>query len=40
MSFAQERGEMLISIAHPDFRQELTERLRGLKAIPLIIINQ
>lgn len=27
----RERGENLISIAHPDFRQELTERLRGLK---------
>ncbi len=26
-----ERGEMLISIAHPDFRAELTDRLRRLK---------
>lgn len=27
----KERGELLISIAHPDFRGELRERLRGLK---------
>jgi hypothetical protein len=26
-----ERGELLMSIAHPDFRGELTEKLRGLK---------
>ena len=26
-----ERGEMLVSIAHPNFRGGLTERLRGLK---------
>lgn len=26
-----ERGEMLVSIAHPDFRRELTDSLRGLK---------
>jgi 4-hydroxybutyrate CoA-transferase len=26
-----QRGEALISIAHPDFRHELTEKLRGLK---------
>ena len=26
-----ERGQLLISIAHPDFRAELTDRLRQLK---------
>jgi 4-hydroxybutyrate CoA-transferase len=27
----RERGEALVSIAHPDFRQELMQQLRGLK---------